>query len=485
MMRTAAPAGSKRRAKRVIIAGGGLAGIAAAIALSARGVACTLLETRKRLGGRATSFDDPRTGETLDNCQHVALGCCTSYFWLCRQLGVQHMLQRHPGIWWREPGGRTSVMKPAPLPAPAHFAPALLAAKFLDPEDKATIAAAMALAIRADRNEFNDRTFDQWLDEAGVTPLAQTRFFEPLIVSACNGTPARISAGVALHVVQEGLLAHREAGAMWVSRVPLAHLYDPAEPIIASTGGQVRLGASIAELHHDHAVLADGQRFHADRVISALPAERLSKVAAPSLRATDPRIAAADTIEHAPIVGVHLRFDRAVMDSPNCVLVDCPTQWLFRKDNDGTRIHAVISDARAWVALDEGEIVERVLGDIRACTPESRGAQLEWARAVKEKRATFVASPTFERTRPDGPPPDPHHGLILAGDWTNTGWPATMEGAVRSGLIAAGAVLAEHPPIAPHPPLRPGVALRLLAGPSLRAQARASAPPTPTRAHNA
>lgn len=425
----------------VLIAGGGLAGIAAALALSARGIACTILETRKKLGGRATSFDDPRSGETLDNCQHVALGCCTEYFALCRRLGVMDLLERHEGIWWIEAGGRTTLMRESAwLPPPAQHGPSLLRAPFLDAEDKATIAGSMLLARTTRRDDWADRTFAAWLDEAGVTPRAQRLFFEPLIVSACNALPARTAASVGLHVLQDAMLGKRGAATIWVSRVPLARLYDPAVEMIESAGGRVRLGASIAELHADHVVLSDGERVHGDRVISALPAERLAKVASAALRASDPRIAAADAVEHGPILGVHLRFDRPVLHTPNAVLVDRATQWLFRKDDAGSFVHAVISDARGWVGLDEPAIVQRVLRDVRACLPGSAAAEVLWCRAVKEKRATFLATPAFERVRPGAAPATPG-GLVLAGDWIDTGWPATMEGAVRSGMMAAGVVL--------------------------------------------
>ncbi len=445
----------------VLIVGGGIAGLAAALRLADAGVRVTLLETRKKLGGRATSFTDARTGHVIDNCQHVALGCCTNYLDFCRRLGVADKLTWHRDLFWVEAGGRTSILRPSPLPAPGHLSLSFLAAKFLSLREKTAIALAMLAALRANLAAERERTFADWLRANSQPASAISKFWEPVIVSACNLSVERVSAASALHVFQEGFLAHRDAAAMSVSAVPLVELYDAAESVIVKSGGggTLRLGCSVDEIHATHARTSTGEVIHADRVICAVPFERVNRLVSADIQRADPRFAPLDQLTHSPILGVHLEFDAPVLPTHSAVLVERPTQWLFRKDAEGKRLHAVISAADEWVPLDEAEITRRVLADIHACYPNSTSAKLLSSRPVKEKLATFAPTPKHEEHRPaaDGP-----SGLILAGDYTQTGWPATMEGATRSGHLAAAAALGVEPRTMIKPPLAVAALARLL-----------------------
>lgn len=460
-----------RSAADVIVVGGGIAGISAALRLAEQGVRVLLLETRRKLGGRATSFQDVRTGLTIDNCQHVALGCCTNYVDLCRRMSVDHKVQWHESIWWIEAGGRTSVMRPGMLPAPGHFSGSFLNARFLTTSEKLAIATAMLRILRQDRTapEIGLLTFEQWLRQSSQPAGTISKFWAPVIISACNLMPDRVSASSALHVIQEGFLATRRSALMGVSSVPLVDLYDPAEATIQAAGGRIRLGVSVNRITETSVTTSDGEELEAERIISALPAERLVKYVDPDIVERDARIRAAALVQHSPILGVHLTFDRSVMSTPNAVLVDRQTQWLFRKDRDGRQVHAVVSAADDWLALDEEDIATKVLQDIHACIPGSRHARLLTARAVKEKRATFAATPEFEGMRPGV---TGESRMVLAGDWVRTGWPATMEGAARSGYMAAGAVLGLEPESMLVPSLPPGAFVRLLGAPGLRDQHR-------------
>jgi zeta-carotene desaturase len=263
-----------------------------------------------------------------------------------------------------------------------------------------------------------------------------------------------------LKVFQEGFVASVSAGRIGVPRVALARLYDRFAPIVQELGGAVELGASVSRIEERAVTLADGRTLRAARVICALPYERAIEAIAPEVLERDGRLAPlrAFAAEHSPILGVHLAFERPVLDVPHAVLVSdadvaSSTQWLFAKPaaealgerQAGQVLHAVISAAEPWDGLDEAAVVQRVLGDIHRHIPTSRGVALLWGRMVREKRATFPCTPAFEAHRPGIT--SAASELILAGDYCDIGWPATMEGAARAGHAAAGAILSR--PVGP------------------------------------
>lgn len=447
--------------RTAVVVGGGIAGLACALRLAEAGVKVTVLETRRKLGGRATSFTDPRTGEVLDNCQHVLMGCCTNLLDFYDRLNVTDAIEWHSRVYWAHPPHAPDVMEPGLLPAPAHFTESFAKMRMLSLSAKRAVAQAMWRMLRmgaTGRAQWEDRTFSEFLQETGQTADVVNRFWSPVVVSACNLEVDEVSASAAMQVFQEGFLANRQAPMMGLSKVPLVRLYDPAEGAIVAAGGEVRMGISALSIAFDGSrvtgVVTDEGVFDADVIITAVPADRLAKLVSSTIIARDHRLQHLDEVGSSPILGVHLRFPCRVMDLPHLVLPGRATQWLFAKDVDGPpldsqgtqHIHAVISGARAWMDLTEQVIAQRVLEDIRWALPAAQGVEPIAVRSVKEKRATFAVVPGFERIRPraaaDGF--DRHGGirnLFLAGDWTRTGWPATMEGAVRSGYLAAGAVL--------------------------------------------
>lgn len=450
----------------VIIVGAGVAGIAAAIRLAEQGVRVLLLETRKKLGGRATSFTDVRTGETLDNCQHVALACCVNYLDLLKRLEVDNLLRWTSRLYWIEAGGRVSTLKPGLFPAPAHLTESFATAHFLSLSEKTAIARAMLAILRKSAREPRGaRPFSDWLIERRQPQSAIDSFWSPIVVSACNLPCHRVDAAAALKVFREGFLATKGASRMSLSAVPLVRLYDPAEAHIRAANGEIKLGVSAQRITPRSVHTTDGQTYHARHVICAVPPERAAKLIDPELFKSDPRLPALSRFEHSPILGVHLTFDRPISDLPHAVLVNRPTQWIFRKSEEGEMVqrwHAVISAADDWMHLEEHQIAHRVLVDLHACIPESRNARLVNARPVKEKRATFADTPAIEPLRPDTLGPSGASGLILAGDHTNTGWPATMEGAARSGYLAAGAILGARAGNALVAEPKPALAVRIL-----------------------
>lgn len=425
--------------------GGGIAGIAAAVTLARAGIAVTLLEQRRRLGGRATSFIDAASDEVLDNCQHVALGCCTSYLELCSMLGVLDRFDWHDRQYWVQPhadgSASTSIISPGWLPAPLHHAASFLGARFLTIEAKLAIAAAIRELLVIDRSAWKDKTFLEFLVATQQPACAISRFWEPVVVSACNLSSSRVCAASAMQVFQDGLLHSAQACRIGIPRVAMVDLYAQVEPILAAAGGEVRFASAAASIKPSRVQLASGQMLDADSVVAALPLERAMTIVKDEDGAPDARFAeASQVLSHSPIIGVHLEFDAPMLPVPHAVLVDCETQWVFAKDASATRLHAVISGADAMVDLDASAILDVVERDIRRCfAHSSRGVSRVRGRVVKERRATFAATPAMERWR-SGLRQEPGK-VVLAGDYTNTDWPATMEGAARSGFAAAAAVV--------------------------------------------
>ena len=441
--------------RTIAIVGGGVAGLAAALRVAEAGDRPIVIETRKRLGGRATSFTDPRSGRTLDNCQHVLMGCCTNLLDLYERLGVLDRIEWHDTTFWANPPREPDRLRTGRwLPAPLHFTRSGLSMRLLSWSERLALLRANVALLRmglAGRERWRGRTFGEFLDATRQPPRVRELFWEPVVVSACNLPSDRCEAAYAIQVFQEGFLGNPFSPVMGLSTVPLVELYDRAEAIVAEAGGEIRLGVSAKALAFDGAsaggrvtgVVTDEGFVEAAATISAVPADRLDRLASDTLKAADHRLRQLDRIRPSPIIGVHLFFAERVLDTPHLVLPGRATQWFFAKGTvDGLHhVHAVISGADGWLALPEDEIVRRTVADLHWASPRSRGLEPVEARSVKEVRATFAVEPGIDAFRPQAAP-DARGGvrnLFLAGDWTATGWPATMEGACRSGYRAAQA----------------------------------------------
>ncbi len=437
----------------VIVVGGGLAGLAAGLRLADRGRQVLLLETRPRLGGRATSFEDPRSGLVLDNCQHVVLGCCVNLLDFYARLGVLDEIEWHREFFWANPPHPPDRMAIGRLPAPLHFAWSFLAAKRLRLGEKRRLASAILAILRLGRGgrlRWADRPFRDFLDETGQGPRIVEQFWSPVVVSACNLDVDEVAASHALQVVQEGFLANRLSAAMGLAKGSLLSLYEPAKAALAAAGGRIRTGISVTSIAFDGeravGVHTDEGPIEASSVVAAVPPDRLAKLLPPPLREADARFAHLDRIGTSPILGVHCFFESRFTDLPHLVLPGRGTQWLFMKGLDPLgrfHLHAVVSAATGWMGLSEAEIGTRVLADVRWAFPNGAVPEPVEVRAIKEKRATFAAVPGIDhlRPRPRATPLGGVDNLFVAGDWCDTGWPATMEGAVRSGYAAAAALL--------------------------------------------
>ena len=449
----------------VTIVGGGVAGIAAAVRLAEYHVPVTLVETRIKLGGRATSFVDPKTGDVLDNCQHVLMGCCTNLIDLYKRLGVYEHVTWHPEIYFDNGTASPDVMRSGMLPAPLHLSVAFMRFKSLRLRDKFAIARASSAMIRtsfAKRNSMDHVSFLDWLRRHGQHESVIKKYWEPVIVSACNEELGRCSARYALQVFQEGFLHHKDAWLMGTSEVPLLNLYDPAEAYIKKAGGQLRLSSPIDSFTYDaneKKMKAVGfsrsdQPLQSAAMISAIPFDRLAKLSTEQMVADDTRLQKLDRFSVSPIIGVHvyahLPSNESVTDLPHLVLTDSPIQWVFNKgmvEEDGKRmchLHCVISAANHTVDMSPADLAKLAEDELRRHIPGANEATFCHTRAVKEKRATFSVTTGLDDARPDASPLAGQGiaNLFLAGDWTDVGWPATMEGAARSGYKAAHGVLA-------------------------------------------
>ncbi len=415
----------------VIIIGGGLAGLSAAAALGGAGFRVEVFEARPFLGGRATSFplspaDD--ASELIDNCQHVLLRCCVNLLDFYARLGVQDRIHFYREFNFIEPGGRISTLRRGALPAPLHFTESFLRLRFLSVGDKIAIARGL-LALRSERTRRDDLdriTMLDWLREKRQTPRAIERFWRQVLVSAINEDVDRLAARHGFQVFWLGFLASADGYEMGVPSIPLGELYR-AELWRAAGDVSLRLRCPVERIGPE-GILAGGQCHVADYYICALPFERLAAVGLP-----------APAFEHSPITGIHLWFDRPVTDLPHATLLDRTIQWMFNK-SEGRYLQVVVSASRSLAAMGRAEIISLAIAELADFLPRVRQARLEKAHVIKELRATFSAAPGTEALRPSA-----HTGsanLFLAGDWTRSGWPATMEGAVRSGYLAAEAVTA-------------------------------------------
>jgi len=414
----------------VIVIGGGLAGLAAAAALGDAGYKVDLYEARPFLGGRATSYTLPNA-ESVDNCQHILLKCCVNLRNFYERLCVGSRVQFFDEIPFMEPGGRVSILKAGMLPAPAHFTGSFLWLKFLAFADKVAVGKAL-LAMRSEhgkRTDLEQISMLDWLQEKAQTQGAIDRFWRPVLVSAINEELDRMAASHGFQVFWLGFLATKDSYQMGVPSVPLGQLY--------SSGTWRKLGnvtmhfrSPVEQLDPERGVCVAGEWKQADSYVSAVPFERIGAIA-PGLGID------VSMFEHSSITGIHLWFDRKVTNLPHAALLDRNIQWFFNKEL-GKYLQLVVSASKPLLEMGRSEVVELAVKELGDFLPLVKEAKLVKAHVVKEVRATFSALPGLEEHRPVAVTKWPN--VFLAGDWTRSGWPATMEGAVRSGYLAAEAV---------------------------------------------
>lgn len=498
------------RPARIAVIGGGLAGLAASASLSTAGHHVHLFESRRHWGGRAGSYCEREGEEWIDHCQHVAMGCCTNFLHLCRQLGVGSSLRRDRVLTFLGPDGRSHRFAATRgLPAPLHLGPALLRLSYLGWGDKLRIAQAMWNLLRSPSeadSEQAERTVAEWLSRQKQTAAAVERFWGVVLISALGETLDRASFAAARKVFLDGFLAARSAYELWIPTIPLDALYrqmigqlerqgvatylgtrvDSVAPISAPQqlpspirDNSASRDAGTAASRETHSI-ADWSRAAGspasqqamgwslrtpigssefDGVIVAVPWRRLKELWDGGPSNDLPHVAIAEEITSSPITAVHLWFDRPLFSMPHAVIVGRLSQWVFRRVDGAVplqgdqRSHVptqsrnenehyyqvVISASRELAGRPRESIRDEVLADLKALWPSAHEAQLLRWRVVSQADAVFSITPWLESKRPGQRTPFPR--LAVAGDWTKTGWPSTMEGAVRSGYLAAEAIL--------------------------------------------
>ncbi|HWY32850.1 MAG TPA: hydroxysqualene dehydroxylase HpnE [Candidatus Acidoferrum sp.] len=445
----------------MIVIGGGLAGLSAGVALAEAGCRVRLFEQRPFLGGRATSYVLPN-GEHVDNCQHVTLGCCTNLDDFYRRVGSGGKIRFFDRLLFQDPQGRTGEMQAGALPAPFHMTGSFLKFAPLTFADKRSIAMAMLDILKgkghtADLDEPGGISMLEWLKRRKQTPGGIERFWRVVLVSALDEELENTDARFGVDVFWKAFLSNKTGYRMGVPIVPLADLYDGCKKEIEARGGEVNFRTPLRRIHiADGAVQQvefDGGRMEtADAFVFALPHEDLAELLPPEAKDLDPGLANLEKIDVSPITGVHFWFDRQVMTEPFLTLLDTRTHWIFNKTalygaQNGPAegqtkkeqyLQLVISASYNLLQVPRQEIIDLCLKEVRHALPAAREAVLLKATVIKEAAATFSPKPGVDRWRPIQQTAIAK--MFLAGDWTATGWPATMEGAVRSGYLAAEAI---------------------------------------------
>ena len=440
---------SDTRQYSVAIVGGGLAGLAAGCGLAEAGLRVTVFERRPYVGGRASSYEHPGTGEVVDNCQHVLLGCCTNLINFYDRLGMSGKIRWFDELTFIEPGGRASRMAPSFLPAPMHNIPTFLGARMLNAGDKIAISRAMAVMSRG-LPEDSSEDFLSWLRRHKQTEQAIERFWKTVLVSALNEDLDRISVRYATQVFRESFIKSAAAGRMGLPSIPLSDLYGKAIDYIRARDGQMLLRSSVTAIGPKQervGVLTSSGEHQFDFVVLAAPFQNVASLL-PSDESAELIKQQLANFEPSSITGIHLWYDREITPLPHAVLLDRTIQWMFHKSKfhegrqnagQSSYVELVVSASKSLVQKSREEILEMAARELAEFFPLVREAKLVKATVIKEIYATYAIRPGLDKYRPGAKTQWPQ--IFLAGDWTATGWPATMEGAVRSGYLAAEALM--------------------------------------------
>ena len=453
----------------MVVIGGGLAGMSCAVALADAGVRVRLFEKKPHLGGRATSYTLP-DGSEVDNCQHLTLGCCTNLADFFRRVGADKKIRTYDRMYLMDRKGTRTTFRSGLLPPPLHMAGSMVSFSTLTLADKSSIGRALMTVARAGGSPpgVEGITMLEWLRRMKQTPGAISRFWRIVLVSALDEELEFAEARYGIDVFWKTFLANRDGSLIGLPSVPLADLYDGCGAEIERHGGEVKMRSGVQKIavedgRFSAAVFEDGTRVDANACVAAVAYPALANLLPESLAAENGPLSKTITgltqLKTSPITSVHLWFDQPVMETPYLALIDYTTQWIFNKTllyaadetaANGTRpinaptggqyLQLVISASYDLVSRSRQEIIDLCCKELAEILPATRTANLLKSTVIKEVHATFSPSPGVDQWRPAQE--SGIRNLYFAGDFTRTGWPSTMEGAVRSGYLAAEAVLA-------------------------------------------
>jgi len=448
---------------RVVIVGGGLAGLSAAEALSRAdcGLSIQLLEARRRCGGRAGSYDDPETQTEIDYCQHAAMGCCVNFLDMLHHCGLSRHLKRYRELTFLHPQHPPSRFAPnVRLPAPLHLIGTVDALRYLNRDQKRQIKRGLWKLFRTPSDHLSDVRASDWLAAANQSPETVAGFWDVILVSALGEQSRHVSMSAARKVLVDGFAIARGASDVLVPTCPLAELFGRLMvDVLVDRGVRVDCGKPVQSVGGDRIVRTRDASIAADAVVLAVPWHQLEKLLGNAGEGILPNRLPAKRLANiptSPITGIHLWFDRPITSLDHAVMVGTTAQWIFRDpcdrhaDTTPTQQHyyqVVISASVDTASIFKQQLIDQVLGELRHAFPAAREAKLIRHRVVTDPKSVFSIRPEVDAIRPHC-----HtevEGLLLAGDWTQTGWPATMEGAVISGRAAADQILTSLQSIPP------------------------------------
>jgi squalene-associated FAD-dependent desaturase len=430
--------------------------MATAWRLLTSGYSVTLVERRPYLGGRAYSYQDKETGLQIDNGQHVFLGCCTAYTGFLQEIGTLELTSRQPSlhVQVRDAAGKAGFLSAVPLPSPLHLLPGFLLyphISFMDKLRAIPVLLRISRTKNRDNPELQNEDFESWLRRHHQSERAIRNFWEFIILPTCNDPANAVSASTAFMIFQVGFLESRHNANVGFARAGLSDVMGTAaERKLQERGATLLLGRTVKQLLiGDNGALsgvelADGERLEADWYVSALPAHALPDLL-PQTGGESSIATATAAHTYAPIVNLHVWSDRPVADFEFAAFVGSPVQWVFNKSRimgeDGPGEYLTASLSGAWEHWPESKeaLQERFTKELAQLLPRARVARVVRFQVVKEQRATFRSLPGTTNLRL--PAQTSIRNFVLAGDWTDTGWPATMEGAVRSGETAAAHIM--------------------------------------------
>lgn len=438
-----------RRQAHVVVVGAGLAGLTAACDLADAGLRVTLLEARGRLGGATFSFR--RDGLSVDNGQHVILRCCTAYRALLHRLGTSEavLLQEKFRVPVLGPEGMRAELVRTGAPAPLHLAAGIARYTALSTRDRLRVFRA-ALALRgldpADPR-LDERTFGDWLTEHGQNDATVRALWNLITVAALNCDAQQASLALAAMVFRTALLDRADAADIGVPRRPLDDLHvRPAQKYLRARGAEIRTRAAVRAIErdvlggHGFVLRLDDGEVRADGVVVAVPPTAAGEMCPAEAGLSAQRIAG---LGASPIVNVHVVYERPVTAASFAATIGSPVQWIFDRTAvaglaDGQYLTVSVSAAGRWLETPAPQLKETFLPELARLLPRAGSTPVRQFFVTRERRATFRQGPGTASLRPPAATRLP--GLVLAGAWTATGWPDTMEGAVRSGHGAADAV---------------------------------------------